>query len=146
MLRFRRALDPRALDPRALATGAAVGLATLATVALLSAQLDTSLDDGDGSSPLVEVLLTFAAVGLAAAGAIAARRCRRGPLLHATGAAVSAVLVAAIAVAVRQLVGDESVRWWAFAAWLLLAVACGLAGGLAALRAPRLRRRADSPT
>jgi hypothetical protein len=145
MIRLRRALW--SIQVGALATGAAVGLAALAAVALLSAQLDTSLDDdGTGGGALVEVLLSLAAVGLVAAGAIAARRCRRAPLVHATGAAVAAVVVVALAVAARQVAAGDTVRWWALAGWLLLAVACGVAGGLAALRAPRWHRRADSPT
>jgi hypothetical protein len=137
----------RALDLRALAAGAGVGLAVLAVVALVSAQVDRSSTGGtNGHTPLVEVLLTTAAVGLVAAGAVAARRCRRAPLAHAAGAAVAAVVVAEAVVVVRQVVAGDPVRWWAALAWLLLGLACGMAGGLATLRAPRSRRRADSPT
>jgi ribose/xylose/arabinose/galactoside ABC-type transport system permease subunit len=142
MSRFRRALDVRAL-----ALGAAVGLATLAAVGVVAAGVDApSVGDGSRRGPLVEVLLSLAALGLVAAGALAARRCRRAPLAHGTAAAVAAVVVAEVLVVMRQALADDPFRGWAVVAWLLLAVACGLTGGLVALRAPRLRRRADSPT
>jgi ribose/xylose/arabinose/galactoside ABC-type transport system permease subunit len=143
MNRFRRALDLRAL-----AAGATVGLAVLAAVVVIAAWVDApSLgDDGSREGPLVEVLLSVAALGLVAAGAMAARRCRRAPLAHGAGAAVAAVVVAEVTVTIRQVASGDPIRGWAAAGWLLLGLACGLIGGLAVLRAPRLRRRADSPT
>jgi hypothetical protein len=138
--RFRRGLDLPAL-----VVGALVGAATLLAIALVGARLDVSADDPDTSGPLVGFLLLLAVVGLGASGAVAARRCRRAPLVHGAGAAIVAVLTVEIAAVLRQLVTGDPIAWWPGAAWLLLALACGTAGGLAVLRAPRARRRADSP-
>jgi ribose/xylose/arabinose/galactoside ABC-type transport system permease subunit len=135
----------RRLDVPALAAGAGVGLATLGVVALVAARIDPAVSDPDSSGSLVGVLLLVAVVGLVAAGSIAARRCRRSPLAHGAGAAMVAVVVAAAAAVVRQVAVDEPIRWWPVAVWLLLALACGTTGGLAALRAPRAGGEADSP-
>lgn len=134
----------RSVDLPALTVGAAVGIATLAAVALVTARLDPSVDDADSSTSVLALLLVVAVTGLSAAGVVAARRCRRAPLAHGAGAAVAAVVVVAAAAMVRQVVSDETIRWWPVAAWLLLALACGTIGGLAAVRAPRPHGEADS--
>jgi hypothetical protein len=135
----------RALDLPALVAGAAVALATLIAVALVANQVELSPGEDGRSGPLVAVLLLLAVLGLGAAGAVAARRCRRAPLAHAAGAALAAVALVEIAVVLRRVVAGDPIGWWPVAAWLLLAVACGTAGGLAVLRAPRVRGGADSP-
>jgi hypothetical protein len=134
----------RALDPPALAAGAAVGTAALLAVALVAAQVEASTDDDGSTGPLAAVLLVLAVLGLGAAGAVAARRCRRAPLAHGTGAALAAVTAVEIGAILRQVVAGDGIAWWPVAAWLLLGLAGGIAGGLAVLRAPRPRGGADS--
>lgn len=141
--RVRRALDR--LDLRALATGAAVGLATLLAVALVSARVEPSAGEAEDPAAVVALLLLVAVVGLAGAGATAGRRARRAPLAHGAGAAVAAVAIAAIVAVARQLVAGDPIRWWSLGGWLLLALACGTIGALVALRAPGTGAGADSP-
>jgi peptidoglycan/LPS O-acetylase OafA/YrhL len=128
------------LDAGPTAAGAVVGAAGLALVGAVAGVTDVG--DDDGQLAVVIPLVLVAVGGLAVAGWVAASRSRRAPLVHAATAAVAAVLVAEVLVVVRQLVTDESIAWASGLAWLLLAVAAGLAGGLRALRP---RRRADSP-
>lgn len=128
------------LDVGPVVSGALVGLAGLALVGIVAAA--TGAGDDDGSLVLVIPLLLAGLVGLAAAGMVAVERSRRSPLLHAAAAAVAAVLVAEAFVFLRQVVTDETISWPSAAAWLLLGLAAGIAGGL--FSALRPRHRANS--
>jgi hypothetical protein len=128
------------LDAEALARGAGVALAVV-IVAAVAARLLGAVG-GDGS-PLALPLLLVAMAGLVAGGWVAARACLRSPLTHAALAALVAIAALLAVNVVRQVIEGEDVRWSFVALWVPLAVASGLAGGLAALRPPR--HRADSP-
>jgi len=111
----------------AIAPGALVGGAALAIAAGIGRATDAVDDD---RMAIVVPLLQLALVGLAVGGWLAARRTGRAPLAHAIAAAVVAVVVVgAVAASV-----SGAVAWGAAVVWLLLAVAAGTVGGLAALR------------
>jgi len=119
--------------------GAALGVAVGGAAALVARVVDAVADD---DTPLALPLLLVTLAGLTAAGWMAARRCGRAPLTNAAVAALVAVAVlVGVALVVRLAAGDD-VRWGFLVIWAPLALACGLVGGLAALRGPR--RGADS--
>jgi hypothetical protein len=122
------------LDLWPLVLGGAVGAAGLVAAG--------GLGEATSESALAVPLLILALTGLGAAGWIAARRCRHAPLVHAASAALLAVVaVGAVGVLRLALDGDE-IPAAVVATWLLLAVAAGTGGGLAALQPSS---RADSP-
>jgi hypothetical protein len=127
------------VDAGAVAGGAVIGVATGA-VAAVGARVVDALTDG--GSPLTVPLLLVTLAGLITAGWTAAHRCLRAPLTNAAVAALAAVAVLLVANLVWRLAAGEDVRWAYLAVWAPLALACGLVGGLGALRAPL--RRADS--
>lgn len=128
------------LDLPAIARGGGLGLVVGLVAAGAAHLLDVVGEDG---SPLALPLLLVAVGGLVAGGRVAARACARNPLTHAGLAALAALVVLLAADVARQLLDGDDIRWGYTALWLPLALAAGLAGGLAALRPPR--HRADSP-
>lgn len=128
------------LDLLAIARGGGLALVVGLVAAVAAHLLDVVGEDG---SPLALPLLLMAVGGLVAGGWVAARACARNPLTHAGAAAVAAIVVLLAANVARQLLDGDDIRWSYTALWLPLALAAGLAGGLAALRPPR--HRADSP-
>ena len=130
---------PLEVDPVAVGRGAGVALAVCAAVAVAARLLDAVGGDG---SPLALPLLLGAVTGLVVGGWVAARACQRNPLSHAALSAVVAIGVLLAVNVVRQVIEGEDVRWSFVVLWVPVALASGLAGGLAALRQPR--HRADS--
>lgn len=124
-------------DLGALGRGTAVALVVGGGAALLANALDAVTDDG---AALALVLLLVTLAGLGAGGWVAARASRRAPLTHGAGAALAAVAVLLVVNVVRRAVGGDSVDAAYLLVWLPLALACGLAGAVAALRSPRLPR------
>jgi hypothetical protein len=140
--RDRLVREPRAVvevDVLAVGRGAVPALVVAAGAALVARVLDAVADDG---SPLAFPLLLVALAGLIGGGWEAARSCARLPLTHAALAALVAIGVLLTANIGWRLLDGQDVRWGYVGTWALLAVACGVVGGLLALRAPR--RRADS--
>ena len=137
VVRERRALIE--VDALAVGRGALPALAVAAGAALVARLLDAVADDG---APLALPLLLVALAGLIGGGWEAARTCARLPLTHAALAALVAMGVLLGVNVGWQLIDGRDVRWAYVGVWALLAVACGVVGGLLALRAPR--RRADS--
>ena len=134
--------EPRAVlevDVLAVGRGAVPALAVAAGAALAARLLDAVAGDG---TPLAFPLLLTALAGLVGGGWEAARSCARLPLTHAALAALVAIGVLLAANIGWRLIDGQDVRWAYVGVWALLAVACGVVGGLVALRAPR--RRADS--
>jgi hypothetical protein len=131
-----RAID---LDIVAVSRGAGLALVVCAAAAVAARVLDAVGGDG---SPLALPLLLVAVAGLVTGGWVAARACGRNPLTHAALAAVVAIGVLLVVNVVRQVIEGDDVRWSFVVLWVPVALASGLAGGLAALRQPR--HRADS--
>jgi hypothetical protein len=127
------------IDALAVARGAAVATAVGIAAVVASQLLDAAAGDG---SPLALPLVLATIAGLVTGGWLAARACARHPLTHAALAALVAVVVLLVVDVVRDVAGDDDVRWPYVAVWVLLALASGLVGGLAALHGPH--RRADS--
>jgi hypothetical protein len=132
----RRPVD---IDLPAVARGSGVALAACAAAAVAARVLGAVGGDG---SPLALPLLLVALAGLVTGGWVAARECLRNPLTHAALAAVVAIGVLLLVNVVRQVIEGTDVRWSFVVLWVPVALASGLAGGLAALRRPR--HRADS--
>lgn len=131
------------VDAAAVARGAAPALAVTATAGVAANLLDVAGE----SSPLAVALLVVMLAGLGVGGWVAARSCRRAPLIHGAAASLAAVAVLLAVNLVRRLAGDGDVdgAYGAYAVvWALLALACGLAGALAALGTPRRRPSAGS--
>jgi hypothetical protein len=123
-----------AVDIGAVARGAAVALVVGGVAAVVANVVDAVNDEG---SLLAIVLLLATLVGLGAAGWVAARACRRAPLIHGAAAALTAVAVLLVVNVVRRLAGDDDLNASYIVVWLLLALACGLGGALVTLRSPR---------
>jgi hypothetical protein len=119
------------VDLAAVGRGAGVALLVGAVAAVIANLVDAVSDEG---SALAIVLLLATLAGLVAAGWVAARASRRSPLVDGAAAALAAVVVLLVVNLVRRLVGDDDVNAAYLGVWALLALACGLAGALAAVR------------
>lgn len=117
-----------------IAAGAIVGVPVLAAAGSLAQATDAA--ESSGRTWLLVALMLLAVGGLAAAGWIAARRCRRAPLSHAAAAALTVAVAAEVVAVARVWVAGDDIRFGAAAGWLLLALAAGVGGGLTALRPP----------
>jgi hypothetical protein len=119
------------VDLAAVGRGAGVALLVGAVAAVIANLVDAVSDEG---STLAIILLLATLAGLVAGGWVAARASRRSPLVDGAAAALAAVVVLLVVNLVRRLVGDDDVNAAYLVVWALLALACGLAGALAALR------------
>jgi putative membrane protein (TIGR04086 family) len=119
------------VDLGAVGRGAAVALLVGGVAAVIANLADAVSDEG---SALAIVLLLATLAGLVAGGWVAARASRRSPLVDGAAAALVAVLVLLVVSLVRRVVGDDDVNAAYLGVWALLALACGLAGALAAVR------------
>jgi putative membrane protein (TIGR04086 family) len=119
------------VDLAAVGRGAAVALVVGGVAAVVANLIDAVSDEG---SALAIVLLLVTLAGLVAGGWVAARACRRAPLAHGAAAALAAVVVLLVVNLVRRVVGDDDVNAAYLGVWALLALACGLAGAVAAVR------------
>ncbi|HEY8527097.1 MAG TPA: hypothetical protein VIL48_19150 [Acidimicrobiales bacterium] len=134
MIVRRRLPAPVDADLGALGRGTAVALVVGGGAALVANAVDAVTDEG---SALALVLLLITLAGLGAGGWVAARTSRRAPLTHGAAAALAAVAVLLVVNVIRRAVGGDSVDAAYLLVWLPLALACGLAGGVAALRSSR---------
>lgn len=135
-----------ALDGRAIGTGALAAAAVCLPAALLGQTVaDAGGEDGTGRSPLVVVSFVGVLLGFVLGGYVAGRMAPRAPYSNAAFAALGAfAAIQVVSVALRASRGDD-IAVVTILFNVLIAYACGLAGGLIASRR-RVRPRKTEPT
>lgn len=128
------------LHPPAVLVGAAIALA-IAVPAAIGAQVLDAHDSIDDNTLWQLLLVGVILVGLGVGGHQAAVRRLDAPLPNGAAAAVAAYVVVQVVAVVRLVTADDDVEWLSIPFFVLVAAACGVAGGLVADHLARRPRR-----